>query len=107
VKLLLDAQLPPTLCRWFEEQGHEAVHAQDLPDPPVTDEFIAILAEHEGLVVVSKDEDFLRLHQRSQFQLLWLRCGNITNRALRAWLEDRWTVVEIMLEAGEDLVELR
>lgn len=107
MKLLLDAQLPPALCRWFEERGHEAVHAQDLPDPPVTDEFIVALAEHEGLVVVSKDEDFLRLHRGNRFQLLWLRCGNITNRSLRVWLDDRWTAVEAMLEAGERLVELR
>lgn len=107
MKLLLDAQLPPALCRWFEEQGHEAVHAQDLPDPPVTDEFIVALAEHESMVVVSKDEDFLRLHRRSRFQLLWLRCGNITNRSLRVWLDDRWMAVEAMLEAGERLVELR
>ena len=26
MRFLIDAQLPPALCGWFEEQGHEAEH---------------------------------------------------------------------------------
>jgi predicted nuclease of predicted toxin-antitoxin system len=107
VKLLLDAQLPPTLCRWFEEHGHETLHAQHLPDPPVADEHIADLAEHHDWIVLTKDEDFLRLNRDGRFQLIWLRCGNITNRALRAWLDERWADVENLLVAGERLIEVR
>ena len=89
MRLLLDAQLPPGFCGWFKERGHDARHAQDLPGAPVADRLIADLATRDRLVVVTKDEDFLRLRSPDRFQLLWLRCGNITNRALRAWLDAR------------------
>lgn len=26
MRFLIDAQLPPALCGWFEARGHEAVH---------------------------------------------------------------------------------
>jgi predicted nuclease of predicted toxin-antitoxin system len=38
---------------------------------------------------------------------VWVRCGNITNRALREWLLERWTLLLVKLEAGENLIEVR
>jgi predicted nuclease of predicted toxin-antitoxin system len=38
---------------------------------------------------------------------VWLRCGNIANRAPREWLLARWTLLLVKLEAGEDLIEVR
>jgi predicted nuclease of predicted toxin-antitoxin system len=57
--------------------------------------------------LISKDEDFLTLRLNDQFPLLWLRCGNATNRALTAWLDERWEAVEELVRAGETLIELR
>jgi predicted nuclease of predicted toxin-antitoxin system len=68
---------------------------------------IAARAAAEGLVRVTKDDDFALRHPPGDYRLLWLRCGNITNRALRAWLLDRWTLLLVRLEAGEDLIEVR
>jgi predicted nuclease of predicted toxin-antitoxin system len=56
-------------------------------------------------VLVSKDEDFLARSGAGGFQFLWLRCGNLTNRALGGWLTARWPVLEPMLQRGEPLVE--
>jgi predicted nuclease of predicted toxin-antitoxin system len=55
---------------------------------------------------VSKDEDFRSIRLPDRFALLWLRCGNTTNRVLSAWLEARWTKVEGLLASGERMIEL-
>jgi predicted nuclease of predicted toxin-antitoxin system len=58
-------------------------------------------------VLVTKDEDFLALRLPDRFGLLWLRCGNATNKALTAWLELRWPQIETLLMRGERFVEVR
>jgi predicted nuclease of predicted toxin-antitoxin system len=107
MKYLIDAQLPPGLARWFEVRGSEAAHVFDLGLSGAGDAEIAALAEAEGYVLVSKDEDFLTLRLPDRFVLLWLRCGNTTNRALVAWMDERWEIVIALLDSGERLVELR
>jgi predicted nuclease of predicted toxin-antitoxin system len=107
MKFLVDAQLPPALCRWLGARGHEAVHVFDLDMAGAPDAAVARRAEADGAVLVSKDEDFLLLRYPDRFAFLWLRCGNATNRRLAAWLEERWERVEALLEAGERLVEVQ
>ena len=107
MKFLIDAQIPPRLCRWLEERGHEAKHVHDSGLGAAPDAEIAAHAEAEGAVLVSKDEDFLILRQPDRFTFLWLRCGNTTNAALGVWLDQRWDRVEELLGAGERLIELR
>lgn len=72
------------------------------PDPALAD-----LAERDQLVLVSKDEDFLRQRRPDRFAFLWIRCGNASNRALFAWLEPRWPEIDRLLLAGERLIEAR
>jgi predicted nuclease of predicted toxin-antitoxin system len=107
MKFLVDAQLPPGLCRWLEGRGHQADHVNDLGLGTVADTAIAERAENEGAILISKDEDFLILRLPDRFPFLWLRCGNSTNRALAAWMEDRWDWVEKLLAGGERVIELR
>ena len=107
MRLLVDAQLPPALCRWLRERGHEAEHVADVGLLAAADAVIADHAAATGAVLVSKDEDFVVLRLPDRFALLWLRCGNATNRALTAWLEPRWTQVEALLGSGERFVEVR
>jgi predicted nuclease of predicted toxin-antitoxin system len=40
-------------------------------------------------------------------RLLWLRCGNISNRGLRLWLDPLWPVIEARLNEGERVIEVR
>lgn len=107
MKFLIDAQLPPALCWWLRERGHEAVHVSEIGMLAASDLAIADHAEAEGEVLVSKDEDFVVLRLPDRFALLWLRCGNATNRALAAWLEVRWERIEVLLDDGERFVEVR
>lgn len=107
MKFLIDAQLPPGLCGWLEARGHEAEHVFDLGMAGAADAQVAQRAKEAGAILISKDEDFLTLQSAMTFQLLWLRCGNVTNRVLAEWLETRWERIEEPLGNGEALVEVR
>ena len=106
MNFLVDAQLPPGLCEWLAGRGHGAIHISELLDQPVSDWRIAEFVARGGYILVSKDEDFVRLREPDGFALLWLRCGNISNRGLREWLEPRWPDVERRLAAGERFITL-
>jgi predicted nuclease of predicted toxin-antitoxin system len=106
MKFLIDAQLPPGLCRWMEARGHDAEHVFDRAMGGASDADIASYAQSAGAVLISKDEDFLYLRLLYPFPFLWLRCGNATSAALGIWLEERWPRVEKLLAAGETLIEL-
>lgn len=107
MRFLIDAQLPPALCGWLRERGHQAEHVFEIGLVAASDVEIAARAEVDGAVLVSKDEDFVTLRLPDRFAFLWLRCGNATNRALVAWLELRWAQIEALLEAGERFIEAR
>ena len=107
MKFLVDAQLPPALCEWLRDRGHEAVHVAEIGMIAATDGEIAARAERDSAVLVSKDEDFVTLRLPDRFALLWLRCGNVTNRALAGWLDARWEQIEALLAQGERFVEVR
>jgi predicted nuclease of predicted toxin-antitoxin system len=107
MKFLIDAQLPPALCAWLQLRDQEAVHVVEIGMGGASDKLIAEYAIAENLMLISKDEDFVFLRHPDHYAFLWLRCGNATNRALTEWLNHRWERVEILLEAGEQFIELR
>lgn len=107
MKFLVDAQLPPGLCAWLSERGHGARHVHDVLPGQTPDTEIANMADRDGLILMSKDEDFLALRLPDRFALVWLRCGNTTNRALTIWLGARWAALSKLLEDQERLIELR
>ena len=107
MKFVVDAQLPPSLCIWLRARDHDAVHVFDIGLGAATDIVIAERAVSDGAFIISKDEDFLMLRLPDKFGLIWLRLGNATTRNLVGWLEGRWNQVELLLAAGERLIELR
>ncbi len=59
MKFLIDAHLPPGMCRLLERHGHDAIHTADLPAQNETkDRVINQMSIDEERVVVSKDSDF-------------------------------------------------
>lgn len=106
MKFLVDAQLPPALCAWLESQGHEAAHVTHLGMGDASDAAVADHAAANALIVISKDEDFIVLRRHDRFGLVWLRCGNTTNRALTAWLNPRWPRITTLLDRGEHFIEV-
>ncbi|WEJ98002.1 MAG: DUF5615 family PIN-like protein [Candidatus Sphingomonas phytovorans] len=107
MKFLVDAQLPPALCRWLDARGQQAVHVADTGLVAANDATIAAYAETHDMALISKDEDFVVLRLPNRFILIWLRCGNATNQALSAWLDQRWDEVSALLAKGEPFIEVR
>lgn len=107
MRCLIDAQLPPGLCGWLRDQGVEADHVAEVLGGQTSDAQIAQHAKANALVLITKDDDFRLRHTPGDYRLVWLRCGNVTNRALRAWLGERWPEVRQRLDDGELFVEVR
>ncbi len=108
MKFLVDAQLPPLLKSWLIERGHDCVHALDLPqkDRTTDDEIIRIVAE-QGLILISKDTDFLKLKLllNKPEKLLLITTGNLRNADLAALFESNFESVMRLFQTFE-LVEL-
>ena len=109
MNFLIDAQLPPALARWISGKGHRATHVFEIGFERADDPVIWDRAAAENTVIISKDEDFVDrwLLTDNPVQLLWVRKGNCSNRALLAWLEPLWADTTERLERGERLIELR
>ena len=106
----IDAQLPPAVAVWLA-RGHAvtAKHVLDVGLVAADDSVIFDAARAGGAhVVVTKDEDFVRLLERRgpPPQIVWVTCGNVTNAALRGIVDSAWPEVARLLDAGEPLVEI-
>ena len=78
MRFLVDAQLPPALALWLQTREHEAKAVRDVGLRNATDDVIWDFAEHDGWVVVTKDDDFAEraMREDSGPQVVWLRIGN-------------------------------
>ncbi|HEY4300678.1 MAG TPA: DUF5615 family PIN-like protein [Candidatus Didemnitutus sp.] len=109
MKFLVDAQLPPTLARWLAEAGYEARAVRETGLREADDGAIWRYAEADGCVIVTKDEDFALRAQATQSgpSVVWLRMGNTSNAALRAWLGLQLPQIVVLIGQGSRLVEVR
>lgn len=106
----VDAQLPPALAQWLETSKEiRAVHVEALGLLQAEDAEIFASARAAGVVVVTKDQDFVQLQERrgTPPQIVWVTCGNCSNRELKALLADTWSRTIELLKAGEPLVEIK
>ena len=106
---IVDAQLPPALVDWLRAQGHDADHVSTLLSVDAPDDAIWRLARSERRIILTKDRDFAlwAADRRQGPQIVWLRLGNATRRALLDWLQPKWPQVEQHLSEGVHLIEVR
>lgn len=105
----IDAQLPPQLADWIKWTFKvEAYSLRDLGLRDAEDEQIFQQAQQQGIVIISKDSDFVEMVLRLGMppQLLWVTCGNVTNRRLQSLLTQVFPKAQALLEAGEAVVEI-
>ena len=109
MKFLVDAQLPPALARMLCELGQEAVAVREVALRHAEDGPVWQYTLDHRVVIVTKDEDFPERSLRSAAapQVVWLRIGNCSNRALFAWFRPLWPEIERRLLAGDRIVEVR
>ena len=79
MKFLIDMPLSPALATWLGQQGHDAVHAQQIGLSRSADSVILERAKGEQRVVVTADLDFPRLLALAEAEgpgLILFRGGN-------------------------------
>lgn len=86
-RFLVDQQLPRALATHLTSRGHDATHLKDYPGGTTLDDAtVAQIADTEGRIVVTKDDDFRVSHllNRRPARLLHITCGNISTPDLLA-----------------------
>jgi len=109
VKFWIDAQLPPLLAAWVSEQFNvEAYSLKSLGLRDAADAEIFKAAQQQGIVIISKDSDFVEMVSRygSPPQLIWVTCGNVTNRELQIAFSKTFPAILELLVAGQMIVEI-
>jgi predicted nuclease of predicted toxin-antitoxin system len=111
MKLWLDAQLPPALARWINDQdlGLAAIPIRDIGLRDASDLDIFFKARLAGAMVMTKDRDFIQLlsTEGPPPKVIWLRLGNSSNAALQAVLSTTLTKAIELLSESETWVEIR
>ncbi len=105
----VDAQLSPCTARWIAANFPvAAAPLRDLGLRDAGDAEIFAAARIADAIVVTKDIDFVHLLERegSPPKILWLTCGNTSERALQQILSRHLTTALALLAGGEDLVEI-
>lgn len=108
MKSLVDANLPPHLCRWLRARGHEAGHLVDSDLLRATDTEIWDRGRNEQVIILSKGVDF---YDRSLLfgappQVLHIAVGNCSNARLLHILDSEWSRIDAALSSGSKLVSI-
>lgn len=109
MKIWVDAQLPPAIAPWISATfAVECEHVRGTHLAQADDAQIFVALRQIGQVILSKDDDFTDLVTRLDAppQVLWLRVGNVTNRALRDYLIEALPKALELLQCGVPLVEM-
>jgi predicted nuclease of predicted toxin-antitoxin system len=109
MNIWVDAQLPPTLVSWLNNTFEvSSIALRDLGLRDAKDIEIFEAARVANAVIMTKDSDFIDLVCRlgTPPQILWLTCGNVTNRNLRQLLTITFPDALERLRQGEAIVEI-
>ena len=108
LRFLVDAQLPHRLTQRLRDTGHEATHVNDHGLREAEDREIWRFAAKNGMVLVTKDEDFVDFSQIELDgpQIVWIRLGNTSNQILWETLQPILNQIIHALERGDRLIEI-
>ena len=108
MKFIVDAQLPPALAAWLRNKGHEAVAVREIGLREADDRVIWAFAGQSEMIVVTKDEDFVRLAAAGEGpRVLWVRTGNLIKRILLGKFDSAWPRLCEHLASETRVIELR
>jgi len=109
VIIWLDAQISPLLVHWIAETFEiECLHIRDIGLRDAEDMEIFQKARNANAVVMTKDEDFIRLieHKGTPPQVIWVTSGNMSNARFKSLLSKTFPDAMSLIEGGEPIVEI-
>jgi len=110
VRIWVDEQLSPVVAAWIVDQfAIAAISVRDLELESATDSEIYFAARRDDAIVMTKDQDFVRLLSQHgpPPRVLWIRLGNTSNDRLQVALQLHLDNALTSFAAGEALVEIR
>lgn len=110
MKIWVDAQLSPFIALWINNNfpGLIAESMRSLGLRDASDHDIFQRAREEGVIIISKDHDFVDLIERHgpPPKLIWITTGNTSNAKMCEILNTSlWQAIDL-LNAGETIVEI-
>jgi len=116
IKILCDVHIAFKVVKFFEDNGHEAVHVNNILEGFKTkDSAISDYANLHGFTVLTKDIDFKNSHfvQGKPNKLLRIALGNIPTKRLIEILESNLEAIikyfqsdKCFIEVGNDYMEI-
>jgi len=109
VIIWVDAHLSPSIARWIAETfAVECISVRDLGLRDALDPPIFAAARAANATVMTKDADFAKMLDRlgPPPRVIWLRCGNTSNAALKDLLIRELPECILRLRDGDSIVEL-
>lgn len=106
----IDAHLSPAIAVWITSTfGITSIALRNLGLRDAEDPEIFEAAKADGVVLITKDSDFVDLANRfgAPPKIIWLRCGNTSNAQLQNILRSTLLDSLELLQLGETLVEIR
>lgn len=105
----VDAHLSPAIATWITNTfGVKARALRDVGLRDAEDPEIFETAKAQGVIVMTKDSDFVDLVERlgAPPQIIWLTCGNTSNVRLKEILSVTLLEALEFLRTGEAIVEI-
>jgi predicted nuclease of predicted toxin-antitoxin system len=109
VTVWVDEQLPPQLAAWLSSEFEvSAIAVRALGLQAAADAEIFFAARQAGAVVITKDQDFVRLLQSHgpPPRILWVTCGNTSTVRLQQVFARSFGAALNLLAKGEALIEI-
>lgn len=109
MKIWVDAQLSPAVCSWLSVNfSLDVVAVRDAGLLYAEDVDIFRAAREANACVLTKDKDFVLLLERfgPPPRIIWLTCGNTSNKRLKEIFSQTLLQALDLLASGEQLVEI-
>lgn len=103
MKLLLDQNLSFRFLDRLSEEFPGSTQVRLVGLERATDSHVWDYAKQHGFTIITKDMDFyeMALLRGVPPKIVWLRCGNVTNRYLLALLQRETVVIKTFIEDPE------
>ena len=105
MKFLIDAQLPSSLARFFED--HDVVHTSELEQGNLTpDSYLNTLSIQQERILITKDMDFYHSYiaARKPHKLVLVKLGNMRLKELHAYFERNANTIISSLSTNSFLI---
>ena len=92
----LDAHLSPSVAKWLQQTYNVEAASLRFNGLLVADDIdIFNAAKQSNVILISKDRDMMKLIEKfgSPPKLIWLTCGNTSNKALKIVIVDNFEVI--------------